>query len=225
MAIERFSHLFFGPSDSRDDYSNPRRGGAGPRLRPQDRPVHAEYVRRALETAWAQAEERQAVAHSSRSGVYLEFASEPGFDLVLKSLESRQAGIKLLNVRIEENDGVDTTRATVFIPTDKSAHFLKKAIEYATLDNRPKKDGTTTPKNGTFVESIGDVRAAILESSFWQDAIERLPGEVPEWVEAWLSSEDLSAIETFRTLCAMLEIELGQGLLSFPERTVLLILA
>ena len=70
MAIERFSHLFLpGPSDTRDDYSNPRRGGAGPRLRPQDRPVHAEYVRRALETAWAQAEERRAVAQSSRNGV------------------------------------------------------------------------------------------------------------------------------------------------------------
>lgn len=171
MAIERFSHLFLpGPSDTRDDYSNPRRGGAGPRLRHQDRPVHAEFVRLALETAWAQAEKWQAVAQSSRNGVYLEFASEPGFDLVLKSLESRQAGIKLLNVRIDENDGVETTRATVFIPADKSAHFLKKAIEYATADNPPKADGTTTPKNGPLIESIGDVRAAILEASFWQDA-------------------------------------------------------
>ena len=38
MAIERFSHLFLpGPSDTRDDYSNPRRGGAGPRLTPGSR--------------------------------------------------------------------------------------------------------------------------------------------------------------------------------------------
>ena len=226
MATELFSHLFLpGPSDTRDDYSNPRRGGAGPRLRPQDRPVHAGFIRRAMEAAWAQAEERRAVAQSSRNGVYLEFASEPGFDLVLKSLESRQAGIKLLNVRIDENDGVETTRATVFIPADKSAYFLRKAIEYATADNPPKTDGTTTPKNGPLIESIGDVRAAILEASFWQDANERLPGESPEWVEAWLSSEDLNVIARLKALCASLEIELGQGQLTFPERTVLLILA
>ena len=226
MAIERFPHLFLpGLSDRRDDYSSPRRGGDSPRLRPQDRPVHAESIRLALVTAWAQAEERRAVAYSSRSGVYLEFASEPGFDLVLKSLESRQAGIKLLNVRIEGCVGEETTRATVFIPADKSTYFLTKVIEYATTDNRPKKDGTTTPKNGTLIESIGDVRAALLESSFWQDSLDRLPGEVPEWVEVWLSSEDLGVIEIFKALCAAQAIELGQGQLTFPERTVLLILA
>ena len=226
MADERFPHLFLpGPSHSRDDYSNPRRGGDGPRLRAQDRPAHAEFVRRALETAWQQADYRSAVAHSSRQGVYLEFSSEPGFDLTLKSLESRQAGIKLLNVRTEGQGGEEVTRATVFIPLDKSAHFLQKAIAYASEDNRPKEDGTSTAKNAPLIESIGDVRAAILESSFWQDAPDRLPGDAPEWVEAWLSSEDLSVIEAFDQVCAHLGIELGEGSLSFPERTVRLIWA
>lgn len=226
MASERFPHLFLaGPSDSRSDYSSPRRGGDGPRLRAQDRPTHAEEVRRALETAWQQAEERQAVAHSTRQGVYLEFSSEPGFDLTLKQLESLRSGIRLLNVRTDENDGGAITRATVFIPRDKSSHFLQKAIAYATEDNRPKTDGTTTPKNGPLIESIGDVRAAILESSFWQDSPERLPGTSPQWVEAWLSSEDLGVIERFKQVCRDQGIELGEGRLSFPERTVLLILA
>ncbi len=226
MAAKRFPHLFLpGPSDSRDDYSSPRQGGEGPRLRPQDRPSHAEHVKTALSTAWAEAESRKAVAHSARSGVYLEFASEPGFDLVLKSLESRKAGIKLLNVRVEGVAGKETTRATVFIPSDKNAYFLKKAREYATQDNRPKKDGTTTPKNGPLIESIGDVRAAILEVSFWQDSEDRLPGAAPEWVEAWLSSEDLGVIEGFKAVCETQGIELGQGQLTFPERTVLLIFA
>ena len=179
----------------------------------------------ALTTAWAQAEARKAVAHSTRSGVYLEFASEPGFDLVLKSLESRKAGIKLLNVTCEGAAGEETTRATVYIPTEKSGHFLKKALEYASGENPPKKDGTTTPKNGPLIESIGDVRAAILEASFWQDSQDRLPSAAPEWVEAWLSSEDLGVIEGFKALCEAQGIELGQGQLTFPERTVLLIFA
>lgn len=226
MAEARFPHLFLrGPSDQREDYSSPRRGGDGPRLRAQDRPTHAQHVRTALETAWRKAADRQAVAHSTRQGVYLEFVSESGFDLVLRGLESRRAGIKLLNVRTEGPEGSEITRATVFIPQDKSAHFLQKAIHYATLDNPPKKDGTTTPKNAPLIESIGDVRAAILESSFWQDSRARLPGESPEWVEAWLSSEDLGVIEAFDHICGQLGIECGEGTLTFPERTVRLILA
>lgn len=227
MPNQRYPHIFLpGPSRSRDDYSSPRRGGGGPRLRPQDRPTHAANVRTALKNPWRQAEERQAVAHSSRQGVYLEFSSEPGFDLNLKSLESRQAGIKLLNVQTEgQHEDEAVTRATVFIPHEKSAHFLQKAIAYATQDNPQKADGSTTPKNAPLIDSIGDVRAAILESSFWQDSPAKLPGDSPEWVEAWLSSEDLEVIERFIGICRELGIELGEGSLSFPERTVRLILA
>ena len=226
MANERFPHLFLpGPSLSRDDYSSPRGGGNGPRLPSRDRPTHAAFVRRALETAWQQADERRAVAHSSRQGVYLEFSSEPGFNLTLKSLESRKAGIKLLNVRTEGQEGTEVTRATVFIPLDKSAHFLQKAIAYATEDNTPKNDGSSTAKNALLIESIGDVRAAILESSFWQDAPARMPTVAPEWVEAWLSSEDPNVVVAFEQECAEQGIELGEGSLSFPERTVRLILA
>lgn len=225
MANERFSHLFLpGPSDSRADYSSPRRGSEL-RLPAQDRRTHAEYVKNALDTAWVQAQERRAVAHSSRQGVYLEFVSEPGFDLALRSLESRRAGIKLLNVRTEAQAGSEITRATVFVPLDKSSHFLQKVIAYATKDRPAKKDGTSTPKNAALIQSIGDVRAAILESSFWQDSAEQLPGDSPEWVEAWISSEDLSVIEAFNQLCTDLKITRGEGSLSFPERTVQLILA
>jgi hypothetical protein len=178
-----------------------------------------------LESAWQQAEQRKAVAHSARQGVYLEFSSEPGFDLALKKLEDRRAGIKLLNVRTVGEGNERTTKATIFIPQNKSGHFLRKVMAYATEDNRPKADGTTTPKNGPLIESIGDVRAAILESSFWQDSPDQLPGDAPAWVEAWLSSEDLGVLDVFEQTCVEHGIEQGEGLLTFPERTVRLILA
>lgn len=226
MAGERFPHLFLpGPSLSRDDFSSPRGGGDGLRFRKQDRPIHAERIKRALESAWQEAVGLRAVAHSSQQGAYLEFSSEPGFDLVLRSLESRQAGIKLLNVRTEGQVGEDITRATVFIPQNKRSYFLQKAIAYATEDNPPKKDGSITPKNARLIESIGDVRAALLNSSFWQDSLNCLPGDSPKWVEAWLSSEDLGVIEAFNQICSDLGIKIGEGSLSFPERTVRLILA
>lgn len=224
MTDERFSHLFLpGPSDTREDYTSPRSGGGTPRLRDQDRATHAEVIARRLEEAWTVAEERQAVAHADRNGVYLEFVSEPGFDLVLKSLEARNSGVRLLNVRTEGPEDAETTRATVFVPHSKSGHFIRKAIAYATEDNPPKKDGTTTPKNANLINSIGDVRAAMLESSFWQDTPDRLPDDTADWVEVWLSSEDLQVISTFEELCSERQITVGEGRLTFPERSVVLV--
>ena len=74
------------------------------------------------------------------------------------------------------------------------------------------------------MNSIGVVRAAILDS-FWQDSADRLPNKMPDWVEVWLSTEDLAGIEKFSALCQQLAIELGDGRLTFPERTVCLIKA
>jgi len=224
--MARFRHLFLAGPTNRTDFSSPRRGGSSPRLRAQDRQSHATYIAQKLEAAWHAAEERQAVAHADRNGVYLEFRSEPGFDLVLKSLESVRSGIRLLNVKVEGPEGEETTMATVFVPHSKSAHFLQKVQEYAEQDvvrtNPETGLVTTAPKNAKLINSVGDVRAAILDS-FWQDAPERLPNEAPDWVEAWLSSEDLGVIERFFGLCQELGIEMGEGRLTFPERTVCLI--
>ncbi|MBE2203671.1 MAG: S8 family peptidase [Chthoniobacterales bacterium] len=220
----RFSHLFLPePTKPHDNYSSPRRG-SGPRIKPQDRATQAARIKERLEAAWQTALDRQAVAHSEKHGVYLEFSSEPGFDLVLKSLESK-GGIKLLNVHTEGPKDTEVTRATVFIPQEQSGYFLQKVTAYANEDNRPKKDGTTTPKNGTLINSIADVRAALLEKAFWQDSPDKLPDENPDWIEAWLSSEDLGVIETFTSLCQQENIPLGEGRLTFPERVVLLIQA
>ncbi len=225
MAREHFPHLFLpGPSNTREDYRNPRRA-SGPKRKAQDRASHAAHVQQALESAWQQAQARQAVAHASSRGVYLEFHSEPGFDLALKQLDARRSGIRLLNVHSEGEGQSKVTKATVFIPQSKSAYFLQKAAAYAAESNRPRADGSSTPKNAPLIESIGDVRAAMLESAFWQDSLDQLPGDHPDWVEAWLSSEDLGVIEGFRRTCEAQGIELGEGVLSFPERTVLLILA
>ncbi|MDF1659828.1 MAG: S8 family peptidase [Verrucomicrobiales bacterium] len=226
MPPKRYPHLVLpGPSDKREDYSSPRRGGSAPHIKPQNRKDHAAALEKELNAAWQETNDRKVVAKSSRDGAYLQFSSEPGFDLVIKSLEAVQSGVRLLNVRQEKENGADVTRATVFVPQSKSSHFLKKVTEYATNDNRPKKDGTSTPKNGPLVESIGSVRAAIVEKSFWQGNSNRLPGDTPDWIEVWLASEDLNAIAEFESVCQSLNIRLGEGRLNFPERTVRIVLA
>lgn len=135
--MARFRHLFLDGPTTTTDFSSPRRGGGSARLRAQDRQTHAAQITQKLQEAWKAAEDRQAVAHADRSGVYLEFRSEPGFDLVLKSLESVRSGIRLLNVKVEGPEGSETTKATVFVPRSKSAHFLQKVQAYAdeTKDN------------------------------------------------------------------------------------------
>ena len=228
MPQERFRHLFINRPTEVRNFSNPRRGGSSPRLRTQDRQSHAQYVSQRLEAAWSEAESRQAVAHADREGIYLEFSSEAGFDLVLKSLEARRSGIVLLNVKTAVQDGDQRTKAAVFLPRSKRGHFLRKIREYATEDNRRVDANTgqviTTPKNAKLVNSIADVRAAVLES-FWLESPDKLPRNSPDWVEAWLSGEDLGVIERFRTLCEQLQIEVGEGVVTFPERTVRLIKA
>jgi len=76
------------------------------------------------------------------------------------------------------------------------------------------------------VQSIDDVRDALLEA-FWTDQLKPLPGDHPEWVEVWLSSDEEPVIQQFRDLIQKLEIAEHEHrpLLRFPERSVLLLLA
>jgi hypothetical protein len=229
MPRARYRHLFLaGPTDARR-FSSPQQGGGETRLPARDRAAHAAQVRQKLEAAFAADEQRRVAAHADRLGLYLTFFSEPGFDLVLKSLEARRLGIRLLNVRTEQTGSVVTTLATVYVPRAAGPHFLRKVREYAEKENRYENpvsgEVTVTPKNAKLIAGIADVRRAMLETSFWMDRAELLPGGTPDWVEVWLSSEDLGVIQTFQQLCAELEIQLGEGRLNFPERTVLLICA
>ena len=127
MPRERFRHLFLDGPEQVRDFSSPRRGGSSPRLRPQHRQNHAEYLSQRLREAWVAAETRQAVAHADRRGIYLEFFSEPGFDLVLKSLESRRSGIIFLNVRTEGPQAEQTTKAIVSCLDRKAAIFCERS--------------------------------------------------------------------------------------------------
>jgi len=102
------------------------KSGSKPKLLPsRNREQHGNYIQQRLEQAWQESENEFLVAHSERSGVYLEFVSSPGFELTINSLEGLRQGIRLCNVKQErqpaEQGESEVTYATVFIPTD----FLK----------------------------------------------------------------------------------------------------
>ena len=221
MAGELYSHLYLTSPPVRQGFTSVQSGGGEPLIPTRNRSAHATRLAARLAEAWQAAGARQAVVHAERHGNYLEFAGAPGFDLVLKSLESRTSGIRLLNVRVVGEGDHARTLATVYVPSNRSAHFIRKVRAYA---SEVTKKGL--PKNAPLVQSIEDVRDALLEA-FWTDSIKPLPGDQPEWIEVWLSSDTAAVIQRFRELVQRMRIEEHEHrpLLRFPERAVLLVMA
>lgn len=204
-------------------------------MRLRDRAGHAAKLKRDLADCFERDRELRVATASDRNGTYLSFASDPGFDLMTKSLEAKRLGIRLVNVQEIGEPNQSVTRATIFVPSagHAPAHFLRKLTEYETtfsrrsiaaLERKGITDQELKPMNADLVNSIAEIRLALLETGFWTDSPELIPDK-PDWVEAWLSSADLGAIERFRSLCQRLEIRLGDGELVFPERSVILICA
>jgi hypothetical protein len=198
----------------------------------RDRPSHAARIRRGLETAWNEAENsRQAVGTTTSHGVYLEFEIDLNSELPVSTLDARSKGIELRNIRVE-GEGVEKRQfATVFVPAVQRSHFVKLAEDYA----RETTPGGN-PLNQKFIESIDDIRAAVLES-FWTHGNRNLPGDDPQWVEIWLhdptpelvvEGDSYSpVVQAFRELLPELQIEeqADRAILRFPERAVILVRA
>ena len=222
---EVFAHLYLpGPSETLP-FTTPQSGGGGFHNPPRRRAEHAAKLLGELDAAWLEAVNRRSVSRSVRGGVYVEFVSEPGFELVFQSLERIKSGVRLLNVRRRLMEGGEETLATVFIPDDKRSLILRKIERYASEQTE-----SGSPKNAKLVESISAVRLALLES-FWIGDIARIPSDQPEWVELWIRTEssDPLAIVTTRAIDVLHEvdshlkklvIESRDEVLEFPERAV-----
>lgn len=224
MPQGKYPLIFINNTKENLSYTSPQSGGTGYRLPPRGRSAHGNKILRSLENSWRQFQgiqsQRGAVSATTRDGIYLEFRSRAGFDLVTKSLEDIRQGVRLLNVKsILENDQVITI-ATVYIPAGKENYFISKVQAY--LNEETKKGN---PKNAPLVDSIEDVTLAIFES-FWQDKPHLIPGDGPEWCEVWLRTEDENRdLTNFLQICQRLEIEIQEGSIFFPERTVVLVKA
>lgn len=176
--------------------------------------AHAAFIAERLRQCNAQAlEPKQVAAIRYKQGVYLEFSSQKGFPLNIKSLENLQKNIRLLNVRQED----DVEKATVYVPAGQEAYFLEKVRAYA-----DSLSGEGKPQNNDLVRSIEDVKTAFLES-FWVGDRANIPTETSVWCEIWLRYEDgqiEEAEQDFVTTCAENAIEVNANHIVFPERIV-----
>lgn len=222
METNPFRHIKLLGPNARINYTSVSSRGPEHRIPTRNREQHGNRIYQQLEQAWQESENEFLVAYPERTGIYLEFVSSPGFELIVKSLENLRQGIRLCNVRTQQriidDKEVEITLATVFIPNNKRDFFFKKVEQYLTEETRK-----GNPKNADLINSMDELRTALLIESFWTDDNSLIPNEEPEWCEVWLRGNTTEVVQRFETLLADQQINSKSGHIQFPERIVKLV--
>lgn len=218
--------LFVGGNAERQPFRYVGGGAETTRLPVVDRVQHARKLKEELKRAIKDDEARRQLIKSTKVGMYLEVDSAPEHGLALESLEDKRAGIRLLNVRVDERAGQPVRRATVYVPRARVGTLIRKIEDYETQDGKPRKDGKSTPRHQKLVQQIAELRRAVVEA-FWTDSPSSLPEVEKVWVEVWLSTTNEVHLREFRDMLATEEIRehKGRPVLKFPETSVLLVWA
>ena len=228
--MNKYEHIIIPETIKKAIKYSPRgSGGGGLSIPVRNRQAHAEYLQRKFDAARVDdtnvKQQMEAISLPARSGIYLEFASAPTYDLVSKSLEDQKAGIRLLNIRqVKTEDNQEQTFATIYIPHGKENRLLEKLHKYATEELRNGK-----PKNDTLFRSIENINVALLKA-LWTDRYEDFPTDHNDWYEVWIRTsvtEDIvNQHNRFIDSLQSLDIHFKEdSILTFPERTVFLVYA
>lgn len=218
-------HIFDPNPAAGQDFLTPRPGrGASLSIQARDRARHAAKLLEQIEEVGKTADERsaaqKAAGYDAGNGVYLQFDSEPGFDLKFESLDFSRSGIELCAVRRTVDN---RTQATVFVPDGKLTFFLNRIAAYRDQDTTPKADGTTQPRHRELIESISAIRIAALEA-LWTDASGLFPDPEQEttW-EVWLrKSDDVDHLNRFREYAKDHALTVSEQSVSFIDRVIVL---
>lgn len=227
-----YKHIFIQGNVNSEKYRAPSSMGAQPRIPVRDRVTQSQKLLNQFTEIWQQKEQlqqlRSAEQITTREGTYIQFTSAADHDLITKSLEDIRKGIRLLNIKeIPVNENQTQVRATVYVPNGKEGHFISKILKY-----QQEETANGQPKNAPLVNSIEDVRFALLEG-LWTDNPQFIPTDVNKWCEAWLNvntkdNQEQEQIAQFLVTLQNVGIESKQNnnqtqVVIFPERAVLLI--
>lgn len=158
--------------------------------------------------------EQKAFGIDAGNGIYVQFESDPEFELKFESLEALRSGIELLAVQTFQKK----TLATVFVPERKLNILIDKVADY--LEKETPKG---VAKNKQLVESIAEIQKAALEA-LWTDDRELLPEADNQeiWWEVWLRTGDdpLGIVGFFKEHAQRIGISVSNEIINFPDRTV-----
>ena len=199
-----------------------RGGGRRPEPPERDRARHGAALQRQIGELRAEAESareaQQAAGMEEGLGLQIEFESFPEIELAFESLARERSGIELLNARHEEG----RTRATVFVPDGKLAHFEGLVRDY--LAEKRDRAGRARD-NRRLIDAIRQIRAASLRA-LWTDDADVFPtsDEGSLWWEVWLPvrRDRQAVVSAFKERAEAQDMRVAPGALTFPERTVLL---
>ncbi len=211
-----------------EPYTPPRVGGNGrsPGEPAVGRAAHGQALGAKLSAAVQLAQQKQDAAtvevEGATPGLYLEFASFPGWELAVENMGHKTKDIEVVAVsrRAVEADGQETfvEVASVFVPDGKVGHFIDQIEKYTNQPPRPNE--STRDK---VYHCVADLRLATLKA-LWTDDITRFP-DTPNtqiWWEVWLRHTDGEEVARFRSFANQSNIRLGPRQLRFHDRTVLL---
>lgn len=220
-------HIILNTPASKEGYTSPKTGRpASFILATRDRERHGQHLINQLNTVRQQEisirDNRAAVGIRGDYGIYIEFESEPTYELSYESLEDQLAGIEVENIREENEKNI----VTVYVPEGKLVRFFKKVESYLTKDTKK-----GNPRNQKLIENISAIRLATLKS-FWTDFdnYDYISETEERWWEIWLragddSNERDTIDRTFLEVAQSNHIEVSNQRLHFPERTVFLVKA
>ena len=90
-------------------------------------------------------------------------------------------------MRVVQQENSEVTKAIVYVPQGKEGVFVKKINDYS----NPQKDTEKgNPKNANLVDSIEDVKLAMLESFWPTTERNQIPTEQSSWCEAWIRIDE-----------------------------------
>ena len=212
-------HIFAKNTAHTELYRHPKTRGPAFLLPPRDRQAHGAKLLSQLDHLKEEAEaigrEQAAFAVGVEYGVYVEFESEPDFELKFESLESARVGIELVSVKTIDNK----TYAVCFVPEGKISYFVKLIEAYLERETALGK-----PRHRSLVESISDIRRAVLEA-LWTDDKRELPVDDDHfWWEVWLRTGDdrTAFLGFFREHARRIGLNVTNSEIQFPDRTVVL---
>ena len=221
----RYRHFILSDTSETQAYRSRQQGGGRLEVPEQNRVEHFGNLRRQIDEVRNKANSaRQAQQDAGMEeglGLQVEFESFPDIEFAFERLAKESLGIELLNVQHDEH----RTRATVFVPDGELKHFEDLVSDYLGR----KTDSIGRPRDRrALIDAIQQIRAASLRA-LWTDAAEVFPtvDEGPLWWEAWLPTRgnQEATAEAFRERAETLGMQVAQGNLIFPERTVLLVRA
>jgi hypothetical protein len=210
-------HLFPGKTGQEKPYTYAGQSGE-PKLKlPKgvQRVQHGQRLKTEVTDGVKQAKQaKPAVAKAG--GTTLQFESNEGLKLALRSLESLQSGIELLNSRVVD----DIMQATVFIPEGKEHIFLNKFEAYCYKEHHQ----SGNPQNQRLTESINKIRLATIKS-FWTDNHELPADAETRSYEIWIrrsKNGHEADVADFNIRAANAGIDVTERQIVFPERIILL---